>query len=921
MLFSIPLLLLPILAANAHNGVELTGSPEVVIKEATAYPFIVAITQQNESQPWQQDYKCDGSIVDKDWVVVPATCVPDSVDISTLVVTAGTSEIRTTSELKQVRAVVKKRTHVVAFALLRLKEPIDFGNSAQPVVVPKNSEKLKNPSTRMKLLGRSQGGNELLYMTEFTQQAALDSCDKAAYGHIYYQPCGVPTNFSGRTCPGGGPLMFPLLDGRNQIVWVQIGMIGSRVQCDVAKGASLLNLTDACEWMEQIVEHPVCRDVVLVSSYGVNAEIPAEQLVNDIKDYPYMVAIMEKKEGEPWQQIHNCSGTIIDKNWVLTSLECVAKVDLTKLVVIAGVAELRTASLLKQTREVTEKRSPPKIPSIGGWSTRTPEIALLRLKEPLSFGDSVQPVFLAKDAHKFEQDKKRLTALGWGQPGSDPKERLRAIFVNGESGCESLTELSPGYFCAVPTSFPGICQGDVGGPLMHPWEAIDIRAHHLKLSFWLDDSLTDLEVHKPTGKYRRELPKPAPPCDVLLAWLNNNTHEFYAFCWEIPLEFLRLKIPKMREPMQVKVLAGATEIKTKSSVRQEVNVDHFVFHKQYSHVPISPEQPFRKADIALLRGPLSPPYRIPLDAIVVDESTEDLLLCVHRVNGDGTVGRLAAYSKWKSDEAVNIGETKLKKGLYVIIAHSLGLVGVVGKKRRAALVVHCERQFTARLIPCAPLMYTDSLIELVARKGRQYACNVRAKTEEGEEKSQGFLFQLEHDKFAGTMVMLENLDPDCHLQFMVDPGEEPKKWAEMATEDEDNELLWFFDNTASEAQWIKYRTKVTALATDLENIDKLLETYGEYLTAFGMDREIRERREVGSELGLSGNDLFFRAAALTYCDKFSDVQASPNGPRLAHYAAVNGAIMPSAVFQKTYKCSLGLSMFQYNVDDTCSPFH
>ncbi|CAJ0569604.1 unnamed protein product, partial [Mesorhabditis spiculigera] len=534
MLFSIPLLLLPILAANAHNGVELTGSPEVVIKEATAYPFIVAITQKNESQPWQQDYKCDGSIVDKDWVVVPVTCVPDSVDISTLVVTAGTSEIRTTSELKQVRAVVKKRTHVVAFALLRLKEPIDFGYSARPVVVPKNSEKLKNPSTRMKLLGRSQGGNELLYMTEFTQQAALDSCDKAAYGHIYYQPCGVPANFSGRTCPGGGPLMFPLLDGRNQIVWVQIGMIGSRVQCDVAKGASLLNLTDACDWMEQIVEHPVCRDVMLVSNYGVNAEIPAEQLVNDIKDYPYMVAIMEKKEGEPWPQIHNCSGTIIDKNWVLTSLECVAEVDLTKLVVIAGVAELRTASLLKQTREVTEKRSPPKIPSIGGWLTRTPEIALLRLNEPLSFGDSVQPVFLAMDAHKFAQDKKRLTALGWGQPGSDPKERLRAIFVNGESGCESLTELSPGYFCAVPTSFPGICQGDVGGPLMHP------------------------------------------------------------------------------EPMQIKVLAGFTEIKTKSSVRQEVNVDHFVFHKQYSHVSISPEQPFRKADIALLR--LTTPLKLIRDS-------------------------------------------------------------------------------------------------------------------------------------------------------------------------------------------------------------------------------------------------------------------------------------------------------------------
>ncbi|CAJ0569599.1 unnamed protein product, partial [Mesorhabditis spiculigera] len=489
-----------------------------------------------------------------------------------------------------------------------------------------------------------------------------------------------------------------------------------------------------------------------------------------------------------------CTGSIMNKDTVLTAAQCVQGVPQSELKIIAGVADIRAHSLhnvSEQQREIAriwvhddfksvESTWPNPLNPKDVYSAKfhVNDVALLVLKNPLErVADEVWPVIVPDPKAPLDATGAyEATLLGWGlireDNGSHISSRdLRSVGVSlalpsGSTECVG-EEYHEQVLCSQDGERAIPCWGDLGAPavvLMAAKQPPGMKFNVLvAMATNYDGECDGLQLGWTilTGK----------PCDVF------HTDKPYQqlsrqMVWD------RVVLPSLEDHL---VCCGTT-IPWPHAVAfldaWEGDRDHRAvllrdppaFFEDLSSRMVTFGHWPRSITDRLLREKPCPPgmYWISYDFLYTLVHWEDLLLCVHRVNSDGTVGRLAAYSKWKSDEAVNIGETKLKKGLYVIIAHSLGLVGVVGKKRRAALVVHCERQFTARLIPCAPLMYTDSLIELVARKGRQYACNVRAKTEEGEEKSQGFLFQLEHDKFAGTMVMLENLDPDCHLQAQLD---------------------------------------------------------------------------------------------------------------------------------------------------------
>ncbi|CAJ0571710.1 unnamed protein product, partial [Mesorhabditis spiculigera] len=164
---------------------------------------------------------------------------------------------------------------------------------------------------------------------------------------------------------------------------------------------------------------------------------------------------MEKKAAEPWQHVHKCSGSLVDKNWVMTAPACVEG-NIENLLVVAGAADLRAGLLLKQTREVAEKHIQTNINS---------HLALIRLKTPLDFGASVNATVLTDSAGKVIDDPREMKALGWGHPGSGLVERLRIITVNeNKQTCQSLI---PMQLCWV-VSYPGVCQGDVGGALIYP---------------------------------------------------------------------------------------------------------------------------------------------------------------------------------------------------------------------------------------------------------------------------------------------------------------------------------------------------------------------------------------------------------------------------------------------------------------------
>ncbi|CAJ0564948.1 unnamed protein product, partial [Mesorhabditis spiculigera] len=177
---------------------------------------------------------------------------------------------------------------------------------------------------------------------------------------------------------------------------------------------------------------------------------------------------MEKIAAQPWQQFHRCAGTIIDKVWILTTQECVPGDGMpnlrSSLVVVAGVTDLRAASLLKQVREIAE-------------SFVHDGVALVRLKQPLDFGKSVNVVILPSSSEKMLRDPKMMKALGFGQPEKSV-ERLRIITVNEDKKhCDGADHVLNCW----TVSQPGMCLQDDGGPLMYPSLTGDVKIVYVQL--------------------------------------------------------------------------------------------------------------------------------------------------------------------------------------------------------------------------------------------------------------------------------------------------------------------------------------------------------------------------------------------------------------------------------------------------------
>ncbi|CAJ0564946.1 unnamed protein product, partial [Mesorhabditis spiculigera] len=164
---------------------------------------------------WQLIYVCSGTIIDKDWVVTPSECVVD-IPTKDLVVIAGVTDLRTTSELKQVRAVADRRMHTGTGTL---QEPLALGNSVRPTLIPRmkktDSEgssinQFEKDLTWMKALGWGQSVEEGLP----EQLSVVDLMVKLGYKEKFCwarnvdgrggELCGIP-KAPGRLCPRETP--------------------------------------------------------------------------------------------------------------------------------------------------------------------------------------------------------------------------------------------------------------------------------------------------------------------------------------------------------------------------------------------------------------------------------------------------------------------------------------------------------------------------------------------------------------------------------------------------------------------------------------------------------------------------------------------------------------------------------------------
>ncbi|XP_065221065.1 venom protease-like [Planococcus citri] len=198
-------------------------------------------------------------------------------------------------------------------------------------------------------------------------------------------------------------------------------------------------------------------------------------------DWPWMVAVGYRTASNPGP-LFRCGGSLISDRWVVTAAHCVQN---------TGSLTLTTARVgdLDLDEYNTDGASPTDIavdqiiahPEYKA-SPVVNDIALLRLKNPVTFSDLVRPIcILSNNEHRSDgfYSNKQPFITGWGAtnwkgPSSNILQEARVDIVDQETCAKNYASqksvIDHRVLCAGGMGKDS-CQGDSGGPLMIPIRA------------------------------------------------------------------------------------------------------------------------------------------------------------------------------------------------------------------------------------------------------------------------------------------------------------------------------------------------------------------------------------------------------------------------------------------------------------------
>ncbi|XP_056139688.1 transmembrane protease serine 5 [Lampris incognitus] len=183
----------------------------------------------------------------------------------------------------------------------------------------------------------------------------------------------------------------------------------------------------------------------------------------------------------PWQvslyysNRHTCGGSIITSQWVVTAAHCVHNYRLPQVsswVVYAGIVMRSSTKTAQSTGYAVER-----IIYNKNYNHRShdSDIALMKLRTPLNFSDTIRPVCLPQYDHDLPGGT-QCWISGWGYTQPDDvhvpdtlKEAPVPLISTKKcnSSCMYNGEITPRMVCAGYTEGKvDACQGDSGGPLV-----------------------------------------------------------------------------------------------------------------------------------------------------------------------------------------------------------------------------------------------------------------------------------------------------------------------------------------------------------------------------------------------------------------------------------------------------------------------
>lgn len=174
---------------------------------------------------------------------------------------------------------------------------------------------------------------------------------------------------------------------------------------------------------------------------------------------PYIVSIRQNGA-------HECGGSLVRSDLVLTAGHCLMDVIPRTLTVVAGSNSVKQGGV---ERNVSKGISHPDFDSIK----RINDIALLKLTEPFDFTDAIKPI--EPFEHPEVNPGTNVTVYGWGYISFPPGPRPEELHVVSRNTIKN-TDCNAAYLeydgknvtdhqVCTQVGGHGTCKGDSGGPL------------------------------------------------------------------------------------------------------------------------------------------------------------------------------------------------------------------------------------------------------------------------------------------------------------------------------------------------------------------------------------------------------------------------------------------------------------------------